>query len=167
MRFLTDTMMNGEKIKMMFGQNPACQCGFPVEHRFHQLLDCHLYSDLRDFCISEMVKLITSKYPDKISGEMVRQRNAMAHLILDPSWFRSDVGSEGKGLPCILKKETTDHLEKIGRTFCFQLYKRRFELYSIDNDSDSDSEEDEDGFSLHDTTEGSSSSDSNSDSDSF
>ena len=95
----------------------------------------------------------------------MRQRNAMAHLILDPSWFRSDLGSEGKGLPPIMNKETTDCLENIGRTFCYQLYRRRFELYSADNDSDSESEEDEDGYSLHDTTECSSSSDSDSDSD--
>ena len=91
----------------------------------------------------------------------------MAHLILDPSWFRSDVGSEGKGLPCIMTKETTDQLERIGRTFCYQLYKRRFELYSKDEDSDSDDTEDEDGYSLHDTSESSSSSDSDINSDNF
>ena len=135
----------------------ACHCGFFVEHWFHQLLDCPIYTDLREFCISKMLKIIISKYSDKISEEMVRQRNAMAHLILDPSWFRSDLGSEGKGLPPIMKKEVTDQLENIGRTFCYQLYRRRFELYSND-DSDSDSEEDI--FSLHDTTKGSSSSES-------
>ena len=48
MRFLTDTMMNGEKMEKMFGQSAACQCGFPVEHRFHQLLDCPIYNDLRN-----------------------------------------------------------------------------------------------------------------------
>ena len=158
MRFLTDTMMNGHKINKMFGHSAACQCGFPVEHRFHQLLDCQIYNDLREFCINSMTKIITSKHPNQISGAMVRQRNAMAHLILDPSWFRYDIGSEGKGLPCIMTKETADQLEHIGRTFCFQLYKRRFETYSKKEDEeDTDSEDDEDDFSLHDTTEDSSS----------
>ena len=98
---------------------------------------------------------------------MVRQRNATAHLIFDPSWFRSDLGSEGKGLPPIMKKEITDQLENIGRTFCFQLYKRRFEMYSNDDETDSESEEDEGEFSLHDTTEDSIPSETDSDSDTF
>jgi len=61
MRFLTDTMMNGEKMRMLFGNNAACQCGFSVENHFHQLLDCSIYSDLREFCISEMTNIIISK----------------------------------------------------------------------------------------------------------
>ena len=56
-----------------------------------------------------------------------------------------------------MTKETTDQLECLGRTFCFQLYKRRFELYAKD-DSDSETEDEGDDLSLHDTsTEGSSS----------
>jgi len=42
-----------------------------------------------------------------------------------------------------MTKETTDHLESIGWTFCYQLYKKRFELYSRDEDSDTDDTEDE------------------------
>ena len=156
-RFLTDTMMNGEKASKMFGQDPACQCGFPMEHRIHQLLDCSNYSDLRDFCILNMTELIISKHRNFISKEMIIQRNAMAHLILDPSWFRVDVGSTGKGLPCILNKDTADQLECMGRTFCYQLYRRRLELHSqVDTDSDTDTDED-DKYSLHDTSESSSS----------
>ena len=48
-RFLTDTMMNGEKRNQMFGNKPTCLCGFPTENRRHQLLDCQIYGDLRDF----------------------------------------------------------------------------------------------------------------------
>ena len=81
----------------------------------------------------------------------------MLFLILDPSWFRSDIGSPGHGLPNIMRKETTDELEKIGQVFCYQVYKRRFSILSVEED---DSETDEESnYTLHDTTEDSESED--------
>ena len=78
----------------------------------------------------------------------------MECLILDPTWFRADIGSPGKGLPNILEKTTTDELERIGRTFCYQVYKRRFSLLSDNkDDSDSETDTDEDAYSLHDTSD--------------
>ena len=120
-------------------------------------LICTFFRKFSDILKIQIVRsdLLKSRYPSVINEEMLRGRNAMAHLILDPSWFRKDVGSKGKGLPCIINKETADQLERMGRTFCYQVYKRRFELSS--NDDDSDTSEDDDDYSLHDTTEESSS----------
>ena len=83
---------------------------------------------------------------------MITHPNALAHLILDQGWFRKDIGSPNKGLPNIMSKETTDKLETIGRTFCYQVYKRRFELLShINDDTDSETDCDE-SYSVHDST---------------
>ena len=123
-----------------------------IGDRFHILLTCPTYSDLRKFCIDRMVKLILKVHPWVITEKMITHPNALGHLILDPTWFRSDIGSPGKGLPNIMAKETTDELEIIGRTYCFQIYKRRHEALSlIDDDSDSETDCD-DIYSLHDTT---------------
>ena len=85
---------------------------------------------------------------------MIVESSTLECLILDPTWYRSDVGSPGRGLPNILEKRTTDELERIGRTFCYQVYKRRFSLLSEKkDDSDSETDTDEDEYSLHDTTE--------------
>ena len=81
----------------------------------------------------------------------------MLYLILDPSWFRSDIGSSGHGLPNIMTKQTTDQLEKIGQVFSYQLYKRRFSILS---EEEEDSETDEEStYTLHDTTKDSESDD--------
>ena len=78
-------------------------------------------------------------------------RTALSYLVIDPSWFRMDIGSDGKGLPHILTKETADMLETIGRTYCHQIYRRRFDILS-EIDSDSETDTDEENYSLHDST---------------
>ena len=151
-RFLTDTFMTGEKLNVMFKYSASCPCGFQNEDRFHILLTCSIYTDLRQYCISKMVDIILNAHPWIITEKMIKHPNALAHLILDPTWFRQDIGSLGKGLPNIMTKSTTDMLEIIGRTFCFQVYKRRFDIMSNTANS-SDSETDcEDTYSLHDTS---------------
>ena len=81
------------------------------------------------------------------------ERKTLEHLILDPSWFRFDIGSPGKGLPNILEKSTSDDLEKIGRIFCYQVYKRRLSILTETEATDSETDTDDDSYSLHDTTE--------------
>ena len=99
-----------------------------------------------------MVNLILDNHPWIITENMIKHPNALGHLILDPTWFREDIGSAGKGLPNIMSKSTTDELENIGRTYCFQVYKRRFDLLS-QSDCSSDTETDcDDSYSLHDTS---------------
>ena len=161
-RFLTDTMMNGDKRNQMFGFKPTCLCGFPTENSRHQLLDCQIYGDLRDFCVSRMTALILSNHSNIISEDMIHHPDTLLLLILDPSWFTHSMGSDGHGLPNVFSEETANTLECFGRTFCFQLYKRRFSILS-EEDSDSETEVDEDAYSIHDTTETDSSSSSDSD----
>ena len=151
-RFLTDTVMTGEKLAKFYGRSPSCTCGYPIENRFHILLNCPTYTDLRNFFIKRIVQLILKVHPWVITEQMITHPNALAHLMLDPTWFRTDIGSPEKGLPNIMSKTTTDELEIIGRTYCFQVYKRRQETLSI-TDFDSDSETDcDDEYSLHDTS---------------
>ena len=146
--------MNGEKLSQMFSQDPTCQCGFPVENRIHQLLDCSMYNDIRQYCISRMTQLILTKHNNSITSEMIQERKTLVHLILDPSWFRVDIGSIGKGLPNILSKDTADRLEQLGRTFCYQLYRRRLDsLSELDESDDSDESNDSENYSIHDTSE--------------
>ena len=122
------------------------------------ILDCPKYSDLRHYCISRLTWIIISNHGNIITEEMIQTRTTIAHLIIDPSWFRIDIGSPNKGLPNILTKDTADQLEAIGRTFCYQIYRRRFEILSeIETDSETDTD---DSYSLHDSTDSSSNEDS-------
>ena len=116
------------------------------------LLDCPLYKDLREFCIKRMVETIIHAHPWIISENTIRKRKVLLLLILDPSWFRWDIGSSSKGLPNILTKTTADQLELIGRVLCFQIYKRRYATLSEEENSDTDTDVDS-MYSLHDTTE--------------
>ena len=151
-RFLTDTLMTGEKIHKMYGMNPSCLCGHPMENRFHILLDCKIYNDLRNFCIQEITKVIKSQYP-KIQTETIQNRTVVAHLILDPTWYRNDIGSSTKIMPNILSIHESNKIEIIGRAFCFQVYKRRFAKLSVIDSIDSEDETDcSDSYSLHDTS---------------
>ena len=130
--------MTGARIKQMFGRSSICTCGHPYEDRLHLILDCIDYLDLRQYCLSRMINIILINHPGIVTKEMISTRTSFAHLVLDPSWFRDDIGSIGKGLPNILSKETTDQLEGIGRTFCFQIYRRRFQTLSeVESDTDS------------------------------
>ena len=151
-RFLTDTLMTGEKLAKMYGLKPTCNCGFPIENRFHILLDCETYRDLREHFIKKTIKIITDAHPWIITEHQIRDRTALCFLMIDPSWFRADIGSLGKGLPNIMKKEVTNEIEVIGRIYCYQIYRRRFSILSYNDDSDSETE-DEDKFSLHDTSD--------------
>ena len=163
-RFLTDTLMTGEKLHKMYGRNPTCICGFPVEDRFHILLDCLTYNDLRDSCISSIVDEIVVNYPPTRKEDVV-DRTVMAHMMLDASWFRADVGSSSKGFPNILTESTANNTEVIGRKLCFQIYRRRFDILS-EEDNESDDETDcSDVYSLRDTSSSSSSSSSESEND--
>ena len=128
-RFLTDTLMTGEILHKMYGTNPSCSCGFPSENRFHILLDCNIYDDLRNFCLVAIISLINKSHPN-ISAEMIKSRIVLAHLILDPTWYRTDIGSSSKIMPNILNVNEANKLEIIGRTFCFQVYKKRFNILS-------------------------------------
>ena len=161
-RFLTDTLMTGVKLNKMFGHKASCECGYQKEDRFHILLICSIYTDLRQFCINRMVTVILDAHPWIITEAMITHPYALGHLMLDPSWFRGDIGSPGKGLPNIMSKSTTDELEIIGRTYCFQVYKRRFEILSQNDGNDSETDCD-DSFSLHDTSSDDSDSDSEDD----
>ena len=151
-RMLTDTMMNGEKESKMFNRSPQCQCSHPMENRFHLILDCPVYQDNREHCISRMITLINGNHPE-ITEIQIRDRTALCYLILDPSWFRSDIGSPGFSVPNILSIQEANLLEHYGRKFCFQIYKRRTEIL-LNEDTNYESEtEDEDIYSLHDTTD--------------
>ena len=89
-----------------------------------------------------MVSLITLNQPD-ISENLIRQRTALGFLILDPSWFRLDIGCVGHILPNILTKVEADLLENYGRKFCYQLYKRRLDfLMEDDDDTETETEDD-------------------------
>ena len=160
-RLLTDAMLLGEKLNKMFGQGPKCQCTYPVENRFHVLLDCPLYEYIRELCISRKVHLLT-QHP-KIKEIHVRQRKPLLYLLLDPTWFPKDIGCMGHGIPNILSEVDADILEGYSRKFCYQLYRRRWQILE-ENESGSETE-DEDVFSLHDTTEDSSTIEDSSDSD--
>ena len=116
------------------------------------LLDCKTYSDLREHFIQKTIKIVTGAHPYIITENHIRNRIALANLILDPSWFRADIGSSGKGLPNIMKKEVTNEIEVVGRIYCYQIYRRRFSILSYNDNSDSETEDDDD-FSLHDTSE--------------
>ena len=110
-----------------------------------------------------MKNIILINHPHIVTKEMISNRTSFAHLVLDPSWFRDDIGSSGKGIPNILSKETADQLEGIGRTFCFQIYRRRFQTLSeVESDTDSESDS-EDTYSLHDSSSDIDSSDEESD----
>ena len=113
--------MTGKKLFLMYGQKPTCNCGNPKEDRFHILLDCVTYSDLREYCIKRITIIITEAYPSIISEDDIKSRYALGHLILDPSWFRSDIGSPGKGLPTIMSKHICDELDNISRIYCYQI----------------------------------------------
>ena len=97
-RFLTDTFMTGEKLNVMFKYSASCPCGFQNEDRFHILLTCSIYTDLRQYCISKMVDIILNAHPWIITEKMIKHPNALAHLILDPTWFRQDIGRGGTKL---------------------------------------------------------------------
>ena len=155
-RFLTDTFLTGEKLKLFFNSKSTCICGNPLESRTHILLDCPIYSSLREYCLNKMTEVLLQA-SNLITSDMLAAPQVQLQLFLDPSWYREDIGSSGRGLPNILAKSTCDHLERIGRKFCFQVYKRRLELFSQEcEDSET---EDEDSFSIHDTSEDSSSMD--------
>ena len=87
-------------------------------------------------------------------------RNSLIHLILNPSWYRSDIGSATKGLPNILTLETANKIETIGRVFCFKIYKCRFAILSEEEEGSDDETEVDSNYSLHDTTEASDTDDS-------
>ena len=98
---------------------------------------------------------------------MLTERPVILHLILDPSLYRKDIGSKYRGLPNVFNEMDANEIEKMGRTFCYQLYRRRFQILSEENEEeDSDTDIDQDNYSLHDTTD-TSSSDSDYDWDSF
>ena len=110
-----------------------------------------------------MVNLITSNHPE-ITEAQVRQRTTLCFLLLDPSWFRQDIGSETLPLPIIgsvpplpniLSEMEANTLEHFGRKFCFQVYTRRNQL--IFNEGSDSETEDEDSYSLHDTSDDTSS----------
>ena len=151
-RFLTNTLMTGKKISKFFGNKSNCNCGFPVESRAHILLDCTTYTDLRIFRIEKMIETILLHHPWIITEQMIMKRQTLLLLLLDPSWFRKDIGSPTKGLPNIMEKSTTDDLERMGRTLCYQIYRRRFSILNENND-DSETDTDEEAYSLHDTSE--------------
>ena len=102
-----------------------------------------------------MVFLIRTNYSATISEEMILKPNTLLKLILDPSWFRNDIGSIGLGMPNIISENDANTLECIGRTFCYQLYQRRFQILS-EEDTDSETEDDQDAYSVHDTSDSSS-----------
>ena len=52
-----------------------------------------------------------------------------------------------------MSKEDADALEKMSRTFCYQIYRRRFSILSEFVEDDESETDDDDIFSLHDTTE--------------
>ena len=143
--------MDGFKLNKMFGQSSKCLCGHPMEERFHMLLDCTMYSDLREFCVENMVTILINSHPQIITESMIKERTTLAYLILDPSWFRIDIGSPMHGIPNILSLWEAEELERVSRTFCYQIYKRRFDLLS-ENDEDSETDDD-DEYSLHDTSD--------------
>ena len=146
--------MNGAIAKRMFDEKSICICGHPYENRFHMILDCISNSDLRQYCIKRLMDIIIPKYGNRITKEMIVDRTAFTHLVVDPSWFRKDIGADNKGLPNIFTKETADQLEAVGRTFCYQIYRRRFDILSeVDTDSDTDTD---DSYSLQDSTDSSS-----------
>ena len=151
-RFLSDTLMTGEKLSLMYGHKPNCFCGYPNEDRFHILLDCVTYSDLREYCIKKIIVIITEGYPS-ITEDDIKSRYALGHLLLDPSWFRSDIGSPGKGLPNIMSKHICDELEIVTRIYCYQIYRRRFSILSESGYDSNGDTEDEDDYSLHDTSD--------------
>ena len=86
-RFLTDTVMTGEKLNKMYGMSSKCNCGFSLEDRFHILLDCITYHDLRDICISSIISVIQEGHPE-ILEETICNRTVIAHLLLDATWFQ-------------------------------------------------------------------------------
>ena len=138
-RFLTDTLMTGEKLNTMYG------------NRVHILLDCDLYNEQRDFCVQEIYKTIKLQHPE-IPLSTITNRTVLMHLILDPTWYRIDIGSPTKVMPNILSIEEANKIEITGRTFCFQIYRQRFNMMSeMENSSDSETSCD-DSFSLHDTS---------------
>ena len=152
--------MNGQKLNQFWNQPSTCICGHPMEDRIHQLLDCPTYTDIREYCISQMINILISHHPWVITERKIRKRISLIHLILDPSWYRSDIGSATKGLPNILTPETANKIETIGRVFCFKIYKRRFAILSEEEEgSDAETEADS-NYSLHDTTEASDTDDS-------
>ena len=153
-RFLTDTFLTGEKLAKMYGVKASCYCGFPLESRFHILLDCVTYHDLREHLIKKFTTILTTACPWVMTEAHIRNRFTLAHLILDPSWFRRDIGSSGKGLPNLLSTEVANELEIVGRIYCYQVYKRRFSIPSENDCTSSDDDtEDEDDYSLHDTSD--------------
>ena len=154
-RFLTDTLMMGEKLKLMFNNNPTCACGYPWEDRFHLILDCELYKDLRTFCATQIITVIQSTHPD-IPKEIITNRTVFTHLILDPTWYQTIIGSTSKIMPNILSEEETTAIEVIGRTFCFKIYKRRFAFLSETDcgyDSSDGTTSCSEVYSLHDSEE--------------
>ena len=107
--------------------------------------------ELRDFCVQEIFKLINLHHPEILLSTMTN-RIVLLHLILDPTWYRIDIGSRTKIMPNILSIEEAQQIESIGRTFCFQVYRQRFNILSeIENSSDTETSCD-DSFSLHDTS---------------
>ena len=87
-----------------------------------------------------------------ITEGKILQRKVLIHLILDPSSLRRDIGSPDKGLPNILEKPTADLLESIGRTYCYQIYRRRLSLLSDESKDGSETETDSE-YTLHDTSD--------------
>ena len=153
-RFLTDTLMTGEKINQMYGTSAKCNCGYALEHRFHILLDCNSYQDLRELCFTTIVKVV-QKYHPQISENLILNRTVIAKLILDPTWYRKDIGLQNKDFPHILAVKESNEIEVIGRAYCYKIYKRRFEILSDSMDgSDSETETDA-SYSIHDTEESS------------
>ena len=159
-RFLTNTLMTGDILNKMYGRSPSCLCRFPVEDRFHLSLDCSIYADLRQVCITQIKTTIMTNYP-QVLKEDITNRNGyvISHLILDATWYRQDIGSSLKGFPNIFSKQVASTIETISRIFCFKIYRRRFELLSENSEEpDSDEETDcSDFYSLHDTSSSSSS----------
>ena len=129
-RMLTDTMMNGEKELLMFNTSSKCQCSHPLENRFHLILDCPIYEDIRTYCISIMIKLITENHPE-IPETQIWDRTTLGYLILDPSWFRSDIGFSQFTLSNVLSIDEANILEHYGRKFCYQYTKEEEKCWQI------------------------------------
>ena len=143
--------MTGEKLNKMYGMSSKCNCGFSLEDRFHILLDCITYHDLRDICISSIISVIQEGHPE-ILEETICNRTVIAHLLLDATWFQISIGSPEKILPNILTKKETDTIETISRAYCYRIYRRRFDiLSSSETETETETTTDTD-FSIHDTS---------------
>ena len=83
-RFLTDTFLTGEKMKLLFNSRASCICGNPLESRIHMLLDCRIYTNLRGYCLNKMMEVILNSSV-LLATDMLTDRKVQLQLLLDPS----------------------------------------------------------------------------------